>query len=309
MFVDYRSLDVRHLGDIYEGLLDHARYAEVDTVAVADGESERWLPAADAPSNAMPRARVAAGRAFLATGKGERRSNRFCTTRRSTWLRTWSTRASVFAPEPMIESGRPPRPGRRNSPESEGVRSGDGVRSLPSISYDLARALTRLDVDDLYGGSPTDLQVWRRKVVERCVYGVDQNPLAVELAKLSLWLATVSLDRPLSFLDNHLVHGNSLLGTNIEALGSLMTAPASGQAEIFEESLNEVLPQVRDESNRITAQVSETVEDVQAKEALLQEARTLMQPFRHVAICGSLPDSGRRLAQTCTAAFAGAAEC
>jgi hypothetical protein len=49
-------------------------------------------------------------------------------------------------------------------------------------------------------------------VTERCLYGVDLNPLAVELAKLSLWLHTVSRDRPLSFLDHHLRPGNSLVG-------------------------------------------------------------------------------------------------
>ena len=44
----------------------------------------------------------------------------------------------------------------------------------------------------------------RRLVAERCLYGVDLNPLAVELAKLSLWLTTLSKGRPFDFLDHHL---------------------------------------------------------------------------------------------------------
>ena len=48
--------------------------------------------------------------------------------------------------------------------------------------------------------------------MEACIYGVDKNELAVELAKLSLWLVTVSGDKPLSFLDHHLRHGDSLIG-------------------------------------------------------------------------------------------------
>ena len=40
---------------------------------------------------------------------------------------------------------------------------------------------------------------WRRRVVEACIYGVDLNPLAVELAELSLWLTTISSDQPLNF--------------------------------------------------------------------------------------------------------------
>jgi len=52
----------------------------------------------------------------------------------------------------------------------------------------------------------------RRYVVEYCIYGVDINKLAVEMAKLSLWLTTLSNDRPFTFLDHSLKHGNSLVG-------------------------------------------------------------------------------------------------
>jgi hypothetical protein len=52
----------------------------------------------------------------------------------------------------------------------------------------------------------------RRAVAERCLYGVDVNPMAVQLARLSLWLATLASDRPLTFLDHHLLAGDSLLG-------------------------------------------------------------------------------------------------
>ena len=52
----------------------------------------------------------------------------------------------------------------------------------------------------------------RRTVAERCLYGVDLNPMAVQLARLSLWLATLAVDRPLSFLDHRLQTGDSLLG-------------------------------------------------------------------------------------------------
>jgi hypothetical protein len=53
----------------------------------------------------------------------------------------------------------------------------------------------------------------RRTIAERCLYGVDLNPMAVQLARLSLWLATLAADRPLSFLDHRLQAGDSLLGT------------------------------------------------------------------------------------------------
>src|SRR5438067_760943 len=52
----------------------------------------------------------------------------------------------------------------------------------------------------------------RRTIAERCLYGVDLNPMAVQLARLSLWLATLAADRPVSFLDHRLQAGDSLLG-------------------------------------------------------------------------------------------------
>jgi hypothetical protein len=65
------------------------------------------------------------------------------------------------------------------------------------------------------GDGESNLAYWKRRVVQSCIYGVDLNPLAVDLAKLSLWLSTVAKDRPLSFLDHHLRTGNSLVGARV----------------------------------------------------------------------------------------------
>ncbi|MBO8161767.1 MAG: N-6 DNA methylase [Thermosipho sp. (in: Bacteria)] len=61
----------------------------------------------------------------------------------------------------------------------------------------------------------TDKDLIKRLVLKKCIYGVDINPLAVELAKLSLWLHTFTVGAPLSFLDHHLKCGNSLIGAYI----------------------------------------------------------------------------------------------
>ncbi len=58
----------------------------------------------------------------------------------------------------------------------------------------------------------------RRVVCQRSLYGVDLNPMAVQLARLSLWLTTLAVDRPLTFLDHHLVAGDSLLGAGLHDL-------------------------------------------------------------------------------------------
>jgi hypothetical protein len=57
-----------------------------------------------------------------------------------------------------------------------------------------------------------DRQVVRRMILKRCVFGVDKNPMAVELAKVALWLHTFTVGAPLSFLDHHLRCGDSLFG-------------------------------------------------------------------------------------------------
>lgn len=57
-----------------------------------------------------------------------------------------------------------------------------------------------------------DRHIVRRMILKRCIYGVDKNPMAVELAKVSLWLHTFTVGAPLSFLDHHLRSGDSLFG-------------------------------------------------------------------------------------------------
>lgn len=64
-------------------------------------------------------------------------------------------------------------------------------------------------------GHLDDRNIVRRMILKRCVYGVDLNPMAVELAKVSLWLHTFTVGAPLSFLDHHLHCGNSLFGERV----------------------------------------------------------------------------------------------
>ena len=82
----------------------------------------------------------------------------------------------------------------------------DGIRNTI-----MANAKDRgwtIDADQL-----DDRHIVRRMVLKRCVYGVDKNPMAVELAKVALWLHTFTVGAPLSFLDHHLRCGDSLFGS------------------------------------------------------------------------------------------------
>ena len=67
--------------------------------------------------------------------------------------------------------------------------------------------------------TPADRAGFRRAIAQRCLYGVDVNPTAVQLARLSLWLCTLAADKPLTFLDHHLRTGNSLVGASAADIG------------------------------------------------------------------------------------------
>ncbi len=80
-----------------------------------------------------------------------------------------------------------------------------------------------------------DTSLLKRLVMKRCIYGVDLNPMAVELAKLSLWLHSFTVGAPLSFLDHHLKAGNSLIGTQVD------TVAGEIQADLFGDVRREIL--------------------------------------------------------------------
>ena len=82
----------------------------------------------------------------------------------------------------------------------------------------------------------------RRQVAERCVYGVDLNPTAVQLARVSLWLTTLAANRPLTFLDHHLATGNSLIGARLGDLSRPLVARSGRRPAVlplFEDQIAE----------------------------------------------------------------------
>lgn len=105
----------------------------------------------------------------------------------------------------------------------------------------------------------------RRLVADRCVYGVDVNPLAVEMAKLSLWLVTLAKNQPFSFLDHALKCGDSLLGVHdLDQIRGFHMDPARGRdlhATLFDPGPH--IEKVVDEALRLRRELeSFTVRDV-----------------------------------------------
>src|SRR5699024_3766666 len=101
---------------------------------------------------------------------------------------------------------------------------------LNDVREDILQSLDEQDITVDADEHLKDTNLIKRMVMKRCIYGVDLNPMAVELAKLSLWLDSFTVGAPLSFLDHHLKTGNSLIGTTV---GKIREKLETGQKHVF----------------------------------------------------------------------------
>ena len=115
----------------------------------------------------------------------------------------------------------------------------------------------------------------RRIVAERCLYGVDLNPLAVELAKLSLWLVTLSKGRPFGFLDHNLRRGDSLLGiSRLEQLTELSMSPKEQtQGRLFGKNVRQAVEEALAIRLQLRDMPIRDIRDVEAMTHLDADAR------------------------------------
>jgi type I restriction-modification system DNA methylase subunit len=296
VFVDYRDLEVRHLGSIYEGLLEYQlRHAEEDLAVVKEKGRERYVSADEGREVSVP-----AGRVYLVTDRGERKAT-----------------GSYYTPDyivkyiveqtlgPLLDETFARWADRKGVTEEDLVDDilsldvldpamGSGHFLVEATEY-IARYLVGLGLEATAGmGAEAELDYWKRRMVQACIYGVDLNPLAVELAKLSLWLATVSKDKPLSFLDHHLRWGNSLIGARVADLGA-PPAVKKRRRKAEEEPIEQLslfddsafVGQMRTATRfmqDIEAMASDTVEGVKEQERAYQSVvRDVTRQYRQLA--------------------------
>ena len=182
-FLDYAALETRHLGAIYEHLLEYH-------LTVKDGKVD------DLPN---PKERKSTGSYYTPQ-----------------YIVDYIVENTVG---PLIDNIV-----KKTDDPSEQVDNildlnvldpamGSGHFLVGATNY-IAKRICQIE----YGEEVTEQAFVERKrdVARRCVYGVDINPLAVDLASVSLWLETLSSEKPLSFLSAHLKSGNSLIGSSID---------------------------------------------------------------------------------------------
>lgn len=130
----------------------------------------------------------------------------------------------------------------------------------------------------------------RRLVAVHCLYGVDKNPLAVELAKLSLWIESHGEGLPLTFLDHRLVLGDSLTGPFFE---HLLTYPNDGSPldGLFADGLRDRLTKTLEEGlvhvKELEATVGASLSEMEAKRITKGHLDQCLAPFRTIAAAWS----------------------
>ncbi len=255
--IDYASLAVQHLGSIYEGLLElQPRVAETDRVEVSEGGKPVYKPVAEVPNprniKGQPPRRVKPGEIYLVSSRGERKATGSYYTpsyivdyivehtigplAEEAAAKTKQMAAELGDLEARLEKTESPTAMRHLTDQRDDLRAritepylslrildpamGSGHFLVGAADFLSFRVANDESLTALVDTGDEDPQVYyKRLIVERCLCGVDLNPLAVELAKLSLWLHTVSKDKALSFLDHHLRCGNSLIGAWVKDMG------------------------------------------------------------------------------------------
>lgn len=346
--VTYRDLDIRHLGSIYEGILEyHAEIADEEKVVVKRGTggkaAEEYVGVSELTAD--ERKQLKAYREALAEDEENPQLPRGCKVtgliEPGEYYLIYGGReskrkssGSYYTPDyivqyiventlgPLVRGECRPKPapvpallGDANGIEEEAEEArpltsdeilelkvldpamGSGHFLVAATEY-LARAYGAACVRE--GKDPDGVMSddefvrYKRMVAERCIYGVDINPMAVELAKLSMWLFTMDRGRPLSFLDHHLKNGNALIGAWIKDLGTPPEFDTKGKLKkhrrkdtrtgnLFEVRFREKVPLMVQDLFGIMQQETRTPSDIQLKKTLDHTVEDMRQPFRNLA--------------------------
>ena len=252
--IAYQDLAIQHLGNIYEGLLEYEPTVQSspEKVVLTKDKTKRKASGSYYTSDAIVRLMVADTLGPLCERK------------------TFEDILRLKVLDPAMGSGH----------FLVGVID---HLALELTTHPDAPAMTTGDTD-------TEIAYWRRRVVENCIYGVDINPMTVELAKVALWLHTVAKGEPLSFLDHHIRCGNSLIGVNIADLANLpvlkksrrtdeATQPALKMDFGFTDTVSEAVGHYL----IIERMESQTAGDIHVMEQELERAQQTLSKHKEIA--------------------------
>lgn len=232
VLADYADLDTRHLGSVYEGLLEHQfQIAPEQYAAITENSGQVWKPATEVTvADAVET--VPEGGLYVVNDEDERKATGAYYT--PDYVVTYIVEETVGLlvdeiRDELIDQEFEPGTQEYLGPFLRRVTDlkildpamGSGHFLTKVTGYLAEEIMSEVrDVENEIGVT-FDEQYVRREIAKECIYGVDVNGMAVELAKLSMWLETLAADRPLAFLDHHFKEGNSLVGSDIEDIEQL----------------------------------------------------------------------------------------
>lgn len=154
------------------------------------------------------------------------------------------------------------------------------VEACRYLADQVVLAWARESRHDLLAGKEDATLLARRLVAQRCLYGVDKNAYAVNLAKLSLWLVTLARDLPFTFIDHALRHGDSLVGLSFDQITAFHWRPEK-QLELCQAELQATLDEAIAARQRILELASDPSPGAQKeKELLLRDAEDALERVR-----------------------------
>lgn len=115
--------------------------------------------------------------------------------------------------------------------------------------------------------SPEDAQILKRALLKRCIFGVDLNQFAVELARLSLWMDSFIFGTPLSFIEHHIQHGNALMGATVQDFISYNAVEVK-QNDLFVDNLGARFDELRSVMQELDAMRDTTAAEVEQSKRL-----------------------------------------
>lgn len=316
--ISYRDMSVRHLGTLYEGLLEHKLFvAEEDTEVKISKEGIKFIPESEG-GRLIEGKYISKGQVYFGTDKKERKST-----------------GSYYTPENIVDYIVSNTVGIKleelgNSFYNNNKNNYDAYRNSINVKENKAfteliynnikefvkNDLLKLSVLDPAMGSghflinavlyitnfitkflneynintdyDTSSIIWKRRVVENCIYGVDKNPLAIELAKLSLWILSMSKDKPLTFLNHHLKCGNSLIGTELMDVGNFpdysKPRKSNKQLSVFHNNpaFKRSIENAIEKYLKIEDQDTYSMEDIDNKSNLLSDINEELLEFKQL---------------------------
>lgn len=289
---DFKNMSVTHLGRIYEGLLEfrferaveNAVYLEYESSATKGKTIEAYFDAYDTANirkekgfKAWREISVKAGEVFLKSASNSRKT-------------TASYYTEPVLSQPLVKASIDHAMAQGKAFMDLKILDnacGSGHFLVEALNYLTDLALARLDTDTSLqqlvtsestkiaaqlallnmNYQPEDAQILKRALLKRCIFGVDLNPFAVELARLSLWMDSFIFGTPLSFIEHHVQHGNSLMGASVQEFVDYNQVD-----DMFVDNLGSRFDELRSVMHELDAMRDTTAAEVEQSKALWYHA-------------------------------------